>query len=443
MSAIQTLWWQGSSLGRYTVPWLFQWWVVDIPDEEEDLITRTADAVWRNVAQKMEATAAVATILFTDIWDIGRDNLMWLAILAQNQAIVRDRAKLQNMGSVLQDKIYELSLGAARTSSVTPWDATQLQAILDQYKQSGLLSSYNLQADTTYANILFVFQKINRSFERFLAWNTVSQFEWWYQAGSFAIYFDLNEINQLKEDYACARFGDQCAGNLKQFVTDIKAVSSENVQAVKSAGKDITDASKKLKQALSAFGKQTANFFRKKEKQQAFTQEEAKGLSREQQLLRTVYGSDFKKMQNKVGAWLGDVKAGIVWLKQAIETQKQAKNTPAIQTQDVNASTQTSLQKQSNKEKTDEKILTSITLPTTVSDVLSQTMRDAYEDTQDSLQAANIVEPSEVTVYIPLLAYQLQTIRDLIGTKDTKGMLVYNLGTACELQCSNAWWSCR
>lgn len=93
----------------------------------------------------------------------------------------------------------------------------------------------------------------------------------------------------------------------------------------------------------------------------------------------------------------------------------------------------------SNKEKISEKdILTSITLPPLVNTILSQTMNDAYEDTRTALQSASIIEPTQVAVYIPLLAYQLQTIRDIIGTKDTKGMLAYNLGTACELQCSNA-----
>ena len=442
MSAIQTLGGQWPSVGRYTVPWLFQWGVVNIPEEENDLITRNSQAIARNISQKMEATAAVATILFTDARDIGRDSLMWITILAQNQAIVRDRSKLQNMGSVLQDKIYELSLGAARQSPITPWDAPQIQSILDQYRQSWLVSSYAIQPDTTYANILFVFQRMNRSFERFLAWNTISQFAWWYQAWSFEVYFDMDTIRQMKEDYACARFWDQCAGNLKQFVTDIKAVSSENVQAVKTAGKDVTDASKKLAQAVSAFWKQTANFFRKKEKQKAFTEKEAQWLSREQQLLRTVYGSDFKKMQNKQWVWLWDVKAGIVGLKQAVENHKQAKAAKKLETKDINKKTQESSKSQSNKENTTGVILTSISLPQTVSTILSQTMQDAYEDTKIAVQSANVVEPTEVMVYIPLLAYQLQTLRDLIGTKDTKGMLVSNLGTACELQCSNAGGSC-
>jgi hypothetical protein len=53
------------------------------------------------------------------------------------------------------------------------------------------------------------------------------------------------------------------------------------------------------------------------------------------------------------------------------------------------------------------------------------------------------IDPNYLTVYVPLLASQLDTIRWLIGTKDTKWMIIHNLGTACELQCGNAGWTCR
>jgi hypothetical protein len=45
-------------------------------------------------------------------------------------------------------------------------------------------------------------------------------------------------------------------------------------------------------------------------------------------------------------------------------------------------------------------------------------------------------------LYIPKLALQLQGIRDVIGSKDTQWMLLYNLGKACELQCQNKGGTC-
>ncbi|MBP7061260.1 hypothetical protein KA037_05405 [Patescibacteria group bacterium] len=53
-----------------------------------------------------------------------------------------------------------------------------------------------------------------------------------------------------------------------------------------------------------------------------------------------------------------------------------------------------------------------------------------------------VQENYDVTLYIPKLALQLQGIRDVIGTKDTQGMLLYNLGKSCELQCQNKGGTC-
>lgn len=71
-------------------------------------------------------------------------------------------------------------------------------------------------------------------------------------------------------------------------------------------------------------------------------------------------------------------------------------------------------------------------------------MVTVHADAVEHMSFATAVQPHAVTVYVPLLATQLDILRDLIGTKDTKGMIVHNLGTACELQCTNAggtcWW---
>lgn len=65
-------------------------------------------------------------------------------------------------------------------------------------------------------------------------------------------------------------------------------------------------------------------------------------------------------------------------------------------------------------------------------------MVSVHASAVDHISLATAVQPHDVVVYVPLLAEQLDRLRDLIGTKDTKGMIVHNLGTACELQCTNA-----
>lgn len=446
MSAIQTQWWEVSDLGAYSVPWLFGWGVLSLEEEQRDAITRWLDATARNINQKVQATLATTTILFTNVWDISRDNAMWLGILVQNEPIVRDWAKLQRLWSVMQDKIYELALWAARQDSITAADYTQIESTIAQYKQQWLMSGFVIEPTATYANLLFVLQKANRARETFIIYNATDQLKRTITAGEDAVYVKFNDttIDLVAIQYNCARFGDQCASNLKQFVTDIKSIGTENIQAAKTAGKDVVDAGKKLAGALQVFGKQTANFFRKKDKKKAFTEAERSGLSRQDQLLRTVYGSDFKRMKWWV---LASVRANVDTsayeaIRDSIQqvTTQVKKDNATIQTQDV-----LSFKDVRSQKATIEAIKAStkaLQLPDILKEFLTETMVTVHANAVDHISFATAVQPHDVVVYVPLLAAQLDILRDLIGTKDTKGMIVHNLGTACELQCTNAWGTC-
>jgi hypothetical protein len=447
MSAIQTQWWSVSDLGAYTVPWLFGGGVLSLEQESRDVIRRWLDETARNINQALQTTMATTTVLFTNVWDIGRDNTMWLGILVQNQAIVRDRAKLQRLWSIMQDKISELALWAARQDLITPADQAQIKSIIEQYKGQWLIDSFVIEPNATYANLLFVLQKANRAWERFIVYNTTNQLKrTTISAWNDAVYIRFNDdsLDLVATQYSCARFGDQCAGNLKQFVIDMKSIGTENIQAAKTAGQDVVDASKKLAWAFKVFGKQTANFFRKKEKKKAFTEEERAALSRQNQLLMTVYWSDFKRMQQWV---LASVRANVdttafTAIKDSIQDIKsQVKsNKDKIETKDVTSLKEVRSQKEDIQAISD--ALKPIVLPDVLKQVLTETMITVHASAVEHVSFATAVQPHDVTVYVPLLAAQLDILRDLIGTKDTKGMIVHNLGTACELQCTNAGWTC-
>jgi len=446
MGAIQTQGWEVSDLGTYSVPWLFWWGVLSLEEENRNAITRWLAATERNINQKVQATLATTTILFTNVWDIARDNTMWWGILVQNQAIVRDWSKLQRLWSVMQDKIYELSLWAARQDYITPADRTQIESTIAQYEQPWLIDIFEITPNATYANLLFVLQKANRARETFIIYNATEQLKRTINGKESSVYIKFNDASlaTVATQYQCARFGDQCASNFKQFVTDIKSIGTENIQAAKTAGKDVVDAGKKLAGALKVFGKQTANFFRKKGKKKAYTEEEQASISRQDQLLRTVYGSDFKRMQ----AWvLASVRANVdTSAYEAIKTSIQQittqvkNNNTTIQTQDVASLKDVRAQKEDIKAIGE--ALTAIQLPDVLKQVLTETMVTVHANAVEHISFATAVQPHNVVVYVPLLAAQLDTLRDLIGTKDTKGMIVHNLGTACELQCTNAWGTC-
>jgi hypothetical protein len=79
------------------MPGLFGGGVLQLDNEARDAMTRAAEATARSINQKIQATLAVTTVLFTNVRDVSRDNFLGLALLSQNQAIVRDWAKLQKL----------------------------------------------------------------------------------------------------------------------------------------------------------------------------------------------------------------------------------------------------------------------------------------------------------------------------------------------------------
>jgi hypothetical protein len=439
LSAIQTQSLEWSTVGAFDVPWLFGGGILQLEDESRNLIIRSAEATARSIDQKMQATMAVTTILFTNVRDIARDNFLWLSLLIQNQTIVRDRAKLQRLGSSMQDKIFELAMATAWQNYITLTDREQINTILNDYRTQQFITSFAIDDKATYANMLFVLQKMNRAYERFLSYWTTGQFHWSFSTWDGEVFIVINpdKISQMQEQYKCARFGDKCAGNFKQFVTDIETIGSENMQAARTAWKDIVDASGKLKWVLQVFGKQTANFFRKKENKRAFTEEEKIALSRQQQLLRTVYGSDFKRMGNMLA---------VVRMNVSQETfQEIYDNMSAIGKSFKEIIIDPFNDIDTAKPGTTVTIDTWrwIALSEGLTTLIMHTMQDVHSHGIASIDNAHLMDPGSVMIYIPLLSAQLDTLRGLIGTKDTKGMIIYNLGNACELQCSNAWWTCR
>jgi len=83
--------------------------------------------------------------------------------------------------------------------------------------------------------------------------------------------------------------------------------------------KEFRDATIRLKTAITAFGNQTKSFFDKSDKPVLLSDEEKELLSLEQELLRTVYGSDYKRIRNrKAFSEVGDFANDIVESVRAI-----------------------------------------------------------------------------------------------------------------------------
>ncbi len=439
MAAIQTLSPEGPTVGAFDVPGLFGGWVLQLQDESRDVITRSADAAVRSIDQRIQAWLAVSTILFTNVWDISRDSVLSLTLLSQNQAVVRDRAKLQRVWSIIQDKIFALALAAARQNRVSESHRQQIQSIVSTYQTQWSIQYFALDDRATYANLIHVLQQSNRAFERFLAHGSINQFSREFNAGNgnVAIKFDYDAMQEMQEAYKCARFWDVCAGNFRQFVTDLNTIWSENIQASRTAFQDVADSAKKLATALQLVGKQTQRFISNRRSSAALTSDEKKALSRRDQLLRTVYGSDFKRLQTAI---LPTIRANISQESFEIISENMT------QLFTTNRSSDTQLQDLTRERHRGLTIssgdIANIQLSDHIKNRMLHHMQHAHNRALEQSQYAQLADTMPLSIYIPMLAYQLEDIRSIIGTKDTQGMLIHNLWMACELQCSNAWWTC-
>jgi hypothetical protein len=153
-------------------------------------------------------------------------------------------------------------------------------------------------------------------------------------------------------------------------------------------------------------GKQTTNFFKKKEKKRAYTDEEALTLSRQDQLLRTVYGSDFKRMQNAI---LPTIRANIS--RESFEEISQNMMSIGKAVNDNIVDPFKNIDNPKTYDKLNDKTPAQLQIATSISSIIDYTMQEVYKNHADMMSMVVTIDPNHLTVYVPLLASQLDTIR--------------------------------
>lgn len=459
MTAIQTFGDNDNQLWAYTNPnlprWPFQQWIVGLNEDRRNVLQAWIDASARAANQLAQSAQVTATILATDTYDlIRKDTFGWLAILTQTEAIVRDRATMQQLDSYIQDKQFEMWLAAMYDSRLTPEDYQILSQIVAQYNNIQWVPfQAAITADTRYSNVIMMTRRMVSATKRFLSVGSTQQYgNNDFSRGWFSVVFDMEEIEKMATAYKCARFGDTCAGNLKTFVNNIESIGQDTIQWAKQSVNTITEAAKRLKMAFSVPFKKADNL----------TPEEKEFLSRQEQLLRTVYGSDTSRIIN---GWFGGRKEAAEQWKKSLQNLKDfANNTKATVSQKLatieaykqelqQTSQQTKWQNDRKREQTTQQITQDFQAFITQSNTNTQ----AQQNTKDIVDATfvfveqehmaartifTIADTSPITIYYPLLAAQLDRVEKIIGSKDTKWSIIENLWRSCELQCRNQWGRC-
>ena len=451
---IQTFGDNDNQLGAYTNPnlpsWPLQQWIVGLNEDRRNVLQAWVDTSARAANQLAQSAQVTATILATDVYDlIRKDTFGWLAILTQTEAIVRDRAIMQQLDSYIQDKQFEMWLAAMYDSNITPEDYQRLSQIIAEYNTIQWVPfQATITSNTRYSNIIMMSRRMVSATKRFLSVGSTQQYgNNDFTRGWFSVIFDMEEIQDMATAYKCARFGDTCAGDLKTFVDNIENIGQDTIQWAKQSVNTITEAAKRLKMAFSVPFKKADNL----------TPEEKEFLSKEEQLLRTVYGSDTARIIN---GWFGGRKEAAEEWKKSLQNLKDfANNTKATVSQKLATieANKKELQEMSQKTRWEndrkrEEITQQITTDFQAFITQSNANTQAQENTKDIVDATfvfveqehmaartifTIADTSPITIYYPLLAAQLDRIATIIGSKDNKWSIIENLWRSCELQCSN------
>ena len=459
LTAIQTFGDNDNQLWAYTNPnlprWPFQAGITPLNEDRRNILQAWVDASARAANQLAQSAQVTATILATDTYDlIRKDSFGWLAILTQTEAIVRDRSTIQQLDGYIQDKQFEMWLAAMYDSRITAEDYQTLSNIINQYNaRQNVPFQAMITSDTRYSNIIMMSRRMVSATKRFLSVGSIQQYgNNDFSRGWFSVIFNMNEIEDMATAYKCARFGDTCAGNLKTFVNNIENIGQDTIQWAKQSVNTITQAAKRLKMAFSVPLKDPNNL----------TPEEKEFLSKNEQLLRIVYGSDTARIIN---GWFGGRKeAWEEWQKSLQNLKDFANNTKAAVSQKLTTieankkelqdiSQQTRDQRKRAKDEQIAQITNNF--PAFINQ--SNTNVQPKQKTQDMIDATFafveqehmaartifiVSDTSPVTIYYPLLAAQLDRIATIVGSKDRKWSIIENLWRSCELQCSNHWGRC-
>lgn len=456
--SIQTIGGDGASLGRNTVPWLFQSQVLDYPTQEQNAIQRWVQRTTRAINQGAQASLATSYILLSDAIDmVWFDGFLGIAILFQSQAIVRDWSTLQKLDNTIQDKNFALWLAAGWFQPIAQADKTQIQEHIATAIGAQVFDDVTIGDTATYADLLNALKAANNMMKWFLSVNSITALSREIPAptnGNSApvhLKFNIGSLQNMQQQYICARVGDKCSGTFKWFADSIKNLGKQNIAGAKTA---ISTMERSVFDLMNAFGAKGGKVYNKLKVK--YNPKES--LAKQDQLLRALYGSDYKKIQDGQGLGVQDIQQLLKGEPVRVDNQWSISNPVAdLSRKDYASSQKETMSYQTIADATNTSVADLVKASEALDKamvmneanaeykaVLAKRFADVGADVWQIIIAQDglIQENYDVTLYIPKLALQLQGIRDVIGTKDTQWMLLYNLGKACELQCQNKGGTC-
>lgn len=414
------------------------------------------------VTNMIIGTATTSALFLLSALNTESDGLMSFLILFQERPLVRDRSKLQDIDRSISETIY--TLGQKWKIWKTIENTSQLQAIITQYQNQGLLSkAENIPSQFSYLELLLELQSLNVEIKSFLSSSSTYQLT----DNENILKFDMKRVQNLKSDYHCARFNainlaaPKCWGSANALLANLKTLTSNTKKTGASSLYTITSALERLNESLKGF-----KHFRSK-KNKSLTTEEL-------ELLRSVYGLDTTKLtdeqlssfspfsisQKSKNQWdqaKKDAQTELkkIWqfrsnsiksYKDSIKKAKEEKKAKEAE----HARQQEAIKKRNEKiqeeEKADNKALSELkqqALELQIKNEYHISLHEhLYKDFKILVDAENKVKteteltnPTLNTYQFAHLSYQIQKIADLIWNNNA--WIRKSLKNVCSYQCSN------
>lgn len=414
------------------------------------------------VTNMIIGTATTSALFLLSALNTESDGLMSFLILFQERPLVRDRSKLQDIDRSISETIY--TLGQKWKIWKTIENTSQLQAIITQYQNQGLLSkAENIPSQFSYLELLLELRSLNVEIKSFLSSSSTYQLT----DNENILKFDMKRVQNLKSDYHCARFNainlaaPKCWGSANALLANLKTLTSNTKKTGASSLYTITSALERLNESLKGF-----KHFRSK-KNKSLTTEEL-------ELLRSVYGLDTTKLtdeqlssfspfsisQKSKNQWdqaKKDAQTELkkIWqfrsnsiksYKDSIKKAKEEKKAKEAE----HARQQEAIKKRNEKiqeeEKADNKALSELkqqALELQIKNEYHISLHEhLYKDFKILVDAENKVKteteltnPTLNTYQFAHLSYQIQKIADLIWNNNA--WIRKSLKNVCSYQCSN------
>jgi len=224
------------------------------------------DSVWWRTSSIISTTSTSVVLLsLASAWVI-ESNVEGLAIFFKDRPIVRDYKELLDIDTQLFETAFSFSHKVDLTRP-PEWNMIDnFKAVVKKYQDAWLLRKWlDINWNISMANILLELASMNASMKYFMTiWGEVWASElrsyawclwkqgivWKCDASNLVLWFNLDAVNKLKQDYKGNWFFGKCNSYVSNFTSSISKSAGNNWDSIKSAWNDIKTSFRSLMNAL-------------------------------------------------------------------------------------------------------------------------------------------------------------------------------------------------